>query len=177
LAVKRFRKNDEIRVPEVFLVSDEGEKIGKVSTQKAQSLAKDKGLDLVEVAPGAVPPVCRMMDFGTFLFEKKKKDKTQRKAKRSADTKGIRFGIRVAQHDFDVKSRSARRFLMKGHTVKATLQFRGREVVHEELGFQKMREFREELEDVSNVEQEPKRQGQQITMVLSPRKGVVKMSV
>lgn len=172
--LKRFRKNDEIRLPEVFLVDDTGEKIGNISTEKAKILATKKGLDLVEVSPNMRPPVCRMMDFGTFLFEQKKKDKLQRKSKKAVETKGIRFGIRISQHDFEVKARAARKFLEKGHPVKATLQFRGREIVHDELGFAKMTEFKDVLADISRVDQTPRKQGRQITMMLVPQKNTVK---
>jgi translation initiation factor IF-3 len=170
LPLKRFRKNDEIRLPEIFLVDEKGEKIGNISTEKAKTLAKQRDLDLVEVSPNVRPPVCRLMDFGTFLFEQKKKDKLQRKAKKSAETKGVRFGIRISQHDFDVKLRAARKFLEKGHPIKATLQFRGREIVHDELGFKKMTEFKDALADISRIDQEPKRQGRQINMMLMPQK-------
>ncbi len=174
LAGKRFRKNDEIRLPEVFLVDDTGEKIGKISTDKALALAEKKELDLVEVAPNVRPPVCRLMDFGIFLFEQKKKDKAQKKAKKTTEVKGVRFGIRISPHDLEVKLRSARKFLEKGHFVKATLQFRGREIVHGELGFKKMNEFKEALVDVSRVDQEPKKQGRQIVMLLAPQKNSAK---
>lgn len=170
LSAKRFRKNDQIRVPEVFLVDDAGEKVGRVATERARSMADQKDLDLVEVAPNANPPVCRLMDFGTFLFEQKKKEKAQRKSQKAAEMKGVRFGIRISQHDFDVKVKAATKFLEKGHPVKATLQFRGREIVHDELGVQKMQEFEKALEEVCHVDQPAKKQGRQIIMTLAPKK-------
>lgn len=174
MADKRYRKNDEIRVPEVFLVDETGEKIGKVPLERALALAAEKDLDLVEVAANVRPPVCRLMDFGTFLFEQKKKDKAQYKAKKAAQVKGIRFGIRISTHDFEVKVRTAQKFLEKGHPVKAVLQFRGREIVHDDLGYQKMKEFTEALSGVSRVDQEPKKQGKQIFMLLMPHRGGTK---
>ncbi len=170
LADNHYRKNDEINVPEVFLVDENGEKIGKTPLQKALALAEQKSLDLVEVAAGAKPPVCRLMDFGNFLFEQKKKDKAQRKAGKTVQMKGIRFGIRISAHDFDVKLKTTRKFLEKGHPVKAVLLFRGREIVHEELGYEKMKKFAAELSDVSKIDQSPKKQGRQITMMLTPQK-------
>ncbi len=170
LADHRYRKNDEIRVPEVFLVDEKGDKVGKTPIEKALALAEQKELDLVEVAANANPPVCRLMDFGNFIFEQKKKDKAQRKAGKTVQMKGVRFGIRISQHDFEVKLNSTRRFLEKGHPVKATLLFRGREIVHEELGFEKMKQFADALTDVSKVDQTPKKQGRQITMLLTPQK-------
>lgn len=174
LADKRYRKNDEIRVPEVFLIDETGDKIGKTPIERALELAAEKDLDLVEVASNVRPPVCRLMDFGTFLFEQKKKDKAQYKSKKAAQIKGIRFGIRISAHDFEVKTRSAQKFLEKGHPVKAVLQFRGREIVHDDLGFQKMREFADSLTKYSRVDQEPKKQGKQIFMLLMPQKGTAK---
>ena len=170
LAVQRYRKNDEIRVPEVFLVDETGDKIGKTPTEKALALAEQKELDLVEVAANANPPVCRLMDFGNFIFEQKKKDKAQRKAGKAVAMKGVRFGIRISPHDFEVKLKSARKFLEKGHPVRALLLFRGREIVHEELGYEKMKEFAAQLEDIAKVDQAAKKQGRQITMLLTPVK-------
>ncbi len=170
LADHRYRKNDEINVTEVFLVDENGEKIGKTPTEKALAMAEKKELDLVEVAANARPPVCRLMDFGNFLFEQKKKDKAQRKAGKAIAMKGVRFGIRISAHDFEVKLKSARKFLEKGHPVRALLLFRGREIVHEELGHQKMKEFAAALEDIAKVEQTAKKQGRQITMLLAPQK-------
>lgn len=170
LADKRYRKNDEIHLPEVFLIDEAGTKIGKVSTEKALALAEERSLDLVEVAPNERPPVCRLMDFGNFLFEQRKKDKAQRKAGKTVQVKGIRFGIRISAHDFEVKTHAARKFLEKGHPVRALLIYRGREIVHESLGHEKMKKFAENLSDISRIDQEPKKQGKQVTMLLMPQK-------
>ncbi len=172
---KRFRKNDEISTSEVFLVKEEGEPIGKVSLEKALQIARTQDLDLVEVAPNAKPPVCRVMDFGSFVFEQKKKEKAQKKAKKVTEMKGVRFGIRISQHDLDVKLRASRKFLEKGHPVKATLQFRGREIVHDDLGYKKMEEFKQGLADISKVDQPPRKQGRQIVMILVPQKNMKKV--
>lgn len=132
-------------------------------------MARRKDLDLVEVAPNARPSVCRIMDFGTFLYEQKKREKSQKKAKKT-EIKGIRFGIRISEHDLATKIRASIKFLEKGHPIKATLQFRGREIVHEELGFEKMREFATALEGYARVDQPAKKQGRQIIMTLTPEK-------
>lgn len=174
MSTKRFRKNDQIRIPEVFLVDDQGEKIGKIPTQRALSMAREKDLDLVEVAPNAQPPVCRIMDFGSFLFEQKKKEKAQKKTQKAAEMKGVRFGIRISEHDLGVKVKAAKKFLEKNHPIKATLQFKGREIVHGELGFEKMKEFAAALEDVGQIDQPPKKQGRQIGMTLIPLRGGAK---
>lgn len=169
MSEKRFRKNDQIRISEVFLVDENGEKRGVVSTARAREVALQKDLDLVEVAPNARPPVCRIMDFGTFLYEQRKREKSQKKAKKT-EMKGVRFGIRISEHDLDTKVRATKKFLEKGHPIKATLQFRGREIAHEDLGFEKMREFAAFLEGWAKIEQAPKKQGRQIVMMLSPEK-------
>jgi len=175
LAGKRFRKNEQIRLPEIFLVSETGEKIGKIATRAALEKARQKGLDLVEVAPNARPPVCRIMDFGNFLYEQKKKEKSQKKAGKT-EIKGVRFGIRISDHDLETKLRAVKKFLEKGHPIKATLQFRGREIVHTDLGFAKMNEFAEKLAEYAKIEQPPKKQGRQIVMILSPQKTAPKKS-
>lgn len=170
MAERRFRKNSEIRIPKVFLVDENGEKVGIVATEKALQMAQSRNLDLVEVADKARPPVCRLMDFGTFLFEQKKKEKAQKKQQKAAEMKGVRFGIRISAHDFEVKLKASKKFLEKGHPIKATLQFRGREIVHDDLGFKKMDEFANALADYAKVDQPPKKSGRQITMILTPVK-------
>jgi len=156
-------------------VDEKGEKRGVVSTARAREMALQKDLDLVEVAPNAKPPVCRIMDFGTFLYEQRKREKSQKKAKKT-EIKGIRFGIRISEHDLDTKVRATKKFLEKGHPIKATLQFRGREIAHEELGFEKIREFAAFLEGWAKLEQPAKKQGRQIVMMLAPDKSSKKIA-
>lgn len=138
-------------------------------TEEARQRAREAGLDLVEVAPNARPPVCRIMDFGSFLYDLKRKEKAQRKNSKAVEVKGVRFGVRISEHDFAVKERAARKFLEKGNPVRAQLMFRGREMSHDELGHEKMEEFAQRLEDIAKVEQAPKLQGRQITMLLAPK--------
>ncbi len=155
-------------------MDEKGEKRGIISTARAQEMALQKDLDLVEVAPNARPPVCRIMDFGTFLYEQRKREKSQKKAKKT-EIKGIRFGIRISEHDLETKVRATKKFLEKGHPIKATLQFRGREIVHEELGFEKMRDFATALQGWAKIEQPAKKQGRQIVMMLAPEKNPKKI--
>jgi len=157
-----------IRLPEIFLIDSDGTKLGVTRTDKARDMAQKQGLDLVEVAANSRPPVCRIMDFGQFLFDQKKKAKAQKKAGKSNEQKGVRFGIRISEHDLLVKVRASRKFLIKGHPLKVVLQFRGREITHADLGFTKMKEFAKHLEEVAKIDQFPKKQGRQIFMTMTP---------
>lgn len=127
-------------------------------------------MDLVEVSPLSSPPVCKIMDYGTYLYSQKKKDKKQKKASKQTETKTIRLSIRTEIHDLTVKAKKARKFLEGRNTVKVVVIFKGREMAHGELAENKLREFFTLLEDVSTIEQEPKRQGYQMTMILNPLK-------
>jgi len=157
-----------IRLSEIFLVDADGTKLGPTPTSKALAMAQAQDLDLVEVAANVRPPVCRIMDFGQFLFEQKKKAKAQKKSAKATEQKGMRFGIRISNHDLQVKIRAARKFLAKGHPIKATLQFRGREITHQDLGYKKMEEFAKELAHIAKIDQSPKKMGRQIIMTLNP---------
>lgn len=141
-----------------------------MATRDALRMAEQQGLDLVEVSAKARPPICRIMDYGSFAYEQKKKDKENKKKQKTAEPKGIRLGIRISEHDFDTKVKAAQKFLHKGHPVKVTLQFRGREVVHESLGYEKMETFTKQLEEEAIVEAKPRKQGRQIHMFLRPKK-------
>lgn len=152
------------------LISDEEEQLGIMGLQKALEMAASEGLDLVEVAPKAQPPVCRIMDFGKLLYRQKKERQKQKSQQKRHETKGIRIGLRTGDHDLDVKVKRAREFLDEGHSLKVSLIFRGREVTHYELGFEKMIRVRDSLKDIAKIDQEPKRQGNSIHMILSPSK-------
>lgn len=166
--VKRLRINDEIRVSEVMLIDEETKAV--VSIQKAMEMAALKGLDLVEVSPLTQPPVCKILDFGAYVYQQKKKEKAQKKGQKQAETKTIRLGVRTELHDLEVKANQSRRFLADRSIIKVVLIFHGREVTHEDLGFEKMKQFYKMLEDIATIEQEPKRQGYQMTMILNPKK-------
>ena len=169
IKTKRLRKNQEIRAREVFLVDGE-EKMGKMSLDDALRLAAAKSMDLVEVSPMSSPPVCKIMDYGTYLYDQKKKEQKQKKAQKQTETKTIRLSIRTDKHDLEVKANQARKFLEARHTIKVVVLFRGREMAHADLGVDQLNKFHQMLEDVATIEQEPKRQGYQMIMMLNPIK-------
>ncbi len=152
-----------------MLLIDGDEKLGVMNAEDALKRAEEKGLDLVEVAPLSDPPVCKVMDYGNYLYSLKKKNKKQKKVKKT-ETKTIRLSIRTDKHDLDVKARQARKFLEERNLVKVALIFRGREISHQDLGHEKMQIFYQLLEDVCDKEEEPKRQGFQMIMILTPLK-------
>lgn len=142
----------------------------EVDTDEARRRAEARGLDLVVVAPDNVPPVCKIMDYGSYLYEVKKKAQKQKKASKQTETKTIRLSIRTEIHDLTVKANQARKFLVERHPVKVVVIFRGREMAHKDLGETKMNEFYKQVEDVATLEQAPKQQGFQMVMMLSPGK-------
>lgn len=135
---------------------------------KALELAKERGYDLVEVSPNAKPAVCRLMDYGKYLYRQKKQDQKHRAKQKKNEVKGIRLGIRTGDHDLEVKLKRARKFLEAGNSLKVALIFRGREITHYDLGLEKMKIVKENLSDIAKCDQEPKRQGYQMIMILSP---------
>ena len=156
-------------MPEVRLIDGEGDNVGVVSRQRALAMADESGLDLVEVAPEARPPVCKLMDFGKFKYQTQKKANEARKKQKVIEVKEIKMRPNIDQHDYDVKMRSMTRFLDDGDKVKVTLRFRGREMAHQDLGLKVLERVRDDLEEVSKVEQFPKMEGRQMTMVIAPR--------
>jgi translation initiation factor IF-3 len=161
------RMNERIRVPEVRLIGADGEQIGVVDTDNARERAREAGLDLVEVAPAARPPVCRLMDYGKYKYEQRKKQQKAREKQHRIKIKGIRLRPKTDEHDFQVKLGHARRFLEQGNKVQVTLLFRGREMAHIELGRNLLLRFAAELEDVSSVERLPKMEGRRMTLLLN----------
>lgn len=159
------RKNDRIRAREVRLIGPDGAQIGVTPRDDALALAKKYGLDLVEIAPNARPPVCRILDFGKFKYEQSKRGKDKQHA---AKLKEVKFRVRIEQHDYMTKLRRAESFLFKGSKVKMTLMFRGREMEHTDLGFEVMKRAAVDLEHVAVKEGEPKLNGRFVTMVISP---------
>ncbi len=138
--------------------------------EKAMSLAKEVGLDLVEVSPNATPPVCRIMDFGKYLYRQKKQDQKHKSKQKKHEVKGIRLSLRTGDHDMDVKIKRAKRFLEEGNSLKVTLIFRGREVTQYDLAVKKMLVIKEALKELAKCDQEPKKQGYNLFMILSPLK-------
>jgi translation initiation factor IF-3 len=163
-------------VPEVRLIGPTGDNLGVVSTQEAMRIARDAELDLVEVAAGANPPVCRVMDFGKFLYERAKKEREAKKAQTKIEIKEIRLRPKTNEHHRGFKTRDARRWLLEGNKVKVTIRFRGREVTYPELALEDLREIAEELADISVIEQPPAMEGRVMNMVLSPSKPSKKKS-
>ncbi len=166
--------NEQIRVKEVRLIGPAGENIGVVTTQKAMEIAHEAGLDLVEVASGAVPPVCRVMDYGKFLYERTKKEREARKSQTKIEIKEIRLRPKTNEHHRGFKTRDARRWLEDGMKVKVTVRFRGREITYPEIALEDLREIAEELADIGVIEQKPNLEGRNMTMLIAPSKGVGK---
>ena len=161
--------NFEINVPNVRLVGADGEMIGVVTTREALAAAEDAGLDLVEISPNADPPVCKILDFGKFKYEQQKKKNEARKKQKVIEVKEIKLRPNIDDHDYDVKMRSATNFLEEGDKVKVTMRFRGREMMHQELGMNVLMRVREQLDPLAKVEQTPQLEGRQMTMVLAPK--------
>lgn len=162
------RINEQIRVPEVRLIDENGEQVGVVERADALRRAVNAGLDLVEVAPQARPPVCKIMDYTKFKYQKSVRERQARKKQTRIEIKEIKFRPGTDVHDFDVKLRNIRKFLESGNKVKCTLRFRGREMAHQDLGMALLRRVHEEIEDLAKVEQMPKLLGRQMTMVMAP---------
>ena len=163
------RVNKDIIVPQVRLIDENGGQVGVVSTADALERAFDVGLDLVEVAGTADPPVCKILDVGKLKYREQKKKNEARKKQKTIDIKEIKLRPNIDEHDYDVKMRNARRFIGDGDKVKVTLRFRGREMAHQMLGAKVLDRVRDELEEIAKVEQMPKMEGRQMVMVMSPR--------
>jgi len=169
-ATKRVRRNEEIDAREVRLIDANGEQQGVMPLGEAIEIARNDGLDLVEVSPNAEPPVCRIMDFGKYLFEQNKKAQSARRKQKQVHVKEIKFRPGTDEGDYQIKLRKLREFLEHGDKTKVTLRFRGREMAHKELGAQLLARVRNDLEELGTVEQMPQLEGRQMVMVLAPRK-------
>ncbi|MFQ5688666.1 MAG: translation initiation factor IF-3 [Gemmatimonadota bacterium] len=165
-----LRVNDRIRISPIRLIDEQGEQLGILATDEARSLAQSRSLDLVEVAPNARPPVCRLMDYGKFKYEQARKAREAKKKQHSITVKEVKIRPKIEAHDLDFKLRHARRFLEEGDKVKFTLMFRGREVMHPQLGIRLLERVREELEEVAAVESDIAHEGRTMTMLLAPRR-------
>lgn len=162
------RVNEGIRASEVRLIGVAGNQLGVVSIAEALKIAQQHQTDLVEVAPQANPPVCRLMDYGKFLYERSKKEREARKSQKQTEIKEIRLRPRTGEHDIAYKVRDARRFLQKGAKVKVRIRFRGREITHPELARDLLNRVASELNDVALVEQEGRMEGHTMLMILAP---------
>ncbi len=163
------RVNKDIATNQVRLIDQEGENVGVVATPDALERAENAGLDLVEISPGADPPVCKILDYGRYKYEDQKKKNEARKKQKVIDVKEIKMRPNIDQHDYDVKLRSINRFIGDGDKVKVTLRFRGREMVHQELGLKVLNRVREQVDEIAKVEQFPKMEGRQMIMIVAPR--------
>lgn len=141
-----------------------------MATEKALTMAKEKDIDLVEVSPNANPPVCKLMDFGKYRYKQKKIDKKHKKMQKQSEVKGVRVGFRTDDHDMEVKRKQAEKFLKERNIVKVSLIFKGRELAHVDLAMEKLTKFAETLEEIAQVEEGPKRQGNNLIMILTPLK-------
>jgi translation initiation factor IF-3 len=167
---KELRINGEIDVPEVRLVGDEGEQLGIVSLREALFKAEEAELDLVEIAPLAKPPVCRIMDFGKHKYRESKKQHEAKLKQKQIQVKEVKFRPGTDENDYQVKLRNLIRFLSEGDKAKITLRFRGREMAHQELGMEQLKRVEADLAEYATVEQFPKMEGRQMIMVLTPKK-------
>ena len=165
---KRVRVNEQIRISPVRLITDDGEQIGIVSIDEARDRATERGLDLVEVAPDARPPVVKMMDYGKYKYEAARQAREARKKQHTIQVKEVKFRPGIEEHDYEFKTRHARRFLEEGNKVKLTMMFRGRQVTHPELGREVLLRVTEDLKDVGKVESLPSFEGRIMSMVLAP---------
>lgn len=154
--------------PQIRLIDDEGKMLGVMSPREALSIAEGRGLDLIEIAPTATPPTCKIMDYGKWKYENKKKDKAAKKKQTVITVKEIQVRPRTDQHDIEVKLRHARRFLLEGDKVKINLRFLGREMAHQEFGVGVLKKFLEALKDIALIEVEPKSEGKQMFALLGP---------
>lgn len=161
--------NDQIRVREVRLIGAEGENHGVVSTPQAIDIARDSGLDLVEISPNAEPPVCKVLDYGKYKYEQQKKANAARKSQKTQDVKEIKMRPGIDVHDYETKLKKVHQFIDKGDKVKMTIRFRGREMAHQELGMKVLNRVADEMAETAKIEARPKMEGRQMIMVISPK--------
>lgn len=163
-----MRVNREIRAPQVRVIDDDGNMLGVMTVPEALRMAEDRGLDLLEIAPTATPPTCKIMDYGKWKYEKKKQATAARKKQVIVQVKEIQMRPRTDQHDFETKMKHAKRFLIDGDKVKVNMRFLGREMAHQELGMELMKKAIEFVKDVSMLESQPKMEGKQMFILLAP---------
>jgi translation initiation factor IF-3 len=170
----RVRINDRIRVREIRVIDDDGQQLGIMAPPQAVAIARTKGLDLVEISPTAVPPVCRIMDFGKYQYEQQKRARAAKKHQRVIEVKEIKFRPKVDEHDYQFKKKHIERFLEDGDKVKATIFFRGREMAHPEIGRRILERLLEDLGEQAIAESMPRQEGNQMHTILAPKPGGAK---
>lgn len=168
ISTKDLQINEQIKAAEVRLVGDEGEQIGIVKLAEAQELANEKGLDLVLMAPGANPPVCRIMDYGKYRFERDKKEKEARKKQQIVRIKEVQLSCSIDVHDFDTRVSHAHKFLAEGNKVKVSLRFKGREMSHQEVGKEVIERFVEACSDAGSIDKKPTVEGRNMIVTINP---------
>lgn len=161
--------NDEIRDKEVRLIDDEGNQLGVMSTEDALNIAYEKDLDLVMIAPGGKPPVCKIMDYGKFRFEQSKREKEAKKNQHIVEVKEIRMSPGIDTNDFNVKLRNGQKFLGEGNRLKVTIRFRGREMAHTDIGAKLLKRFAADCDEIASVDKNPKMEGRHMSMFMSPK--------
>ncbi|MDN4592900.1 translation initiation factor IF-3 [Polycladomyces subterraneus] len=166
---REHQVNEAIRAREVRLIGPNGDQIGVVPLREALRMAQEANLDLVNVAPQAKPPVCRIMDYGKFRYEQSKREKEARKKQKTIQVKEVRLSPSIEEHDLQTKLRNVKKFLQSGDKVKLTIRFRGREITHQEIGLGILNRMAKEVEDLAQVERQPKLEGRQMIMILSPK--------
>ncbi len=166
---EEIRTNRRIRAREVRVIGAEGDQLGVLPIMDAMRAAQDAGLDLVEVAPTARPPVCKIMDFGRYKYESKKKAMEAKRKQTVIQVKEVKIRPKTDEHDYQFKFRHAVRFLTAGDKVKLTVLFRGREITHKQVAFERLRRFQEDLQDLGVVEQEPRMDGRTMMMIMAPK--------
>lgn len=164
-----MRINEQIRVPEVRLIGADGQQVGVMPTREALAMAQEANLDLVEVAPQAAPPVCRIMDYGKFKYQQSKKQQEARRRQTTIQVKEVKFRPKIEIHDMAFKMRNARRFLEEGDKVKISVIFRGREIAHTDRGYNLLAQIAEGIADIAQVEQHPKLEGRNLSMIVGPK--------
>jgi translation initiation factor IF-3 len=162
--------NEKIRFPQIRVIDADGSQLGVIASEEGRRLAEEKGLDLVLVSDKSEPPVCKIMDYGKFKYEKEKKEREAKKKQHNADVKEVKMRYKIDNHDYQVRVNSARRFLQSGDKVKATVTFRGREIQHTNLAEDLLKRMAEDLQEVAELQQAPKREGRNMMMLLSPKK-------
>ena len=163
------RINEDIRVREVHLIDKDGANLGTIPIADALARAQDAGLDLVEISPNAVPPICKILDYGKYRFQEQKKQAEARKKQKVVEVKEIKLRPMIDDHDYQVKMRSMERFFEEGDKVKVTLRFRGREMAHQELGTRLLNRVKDDTTKMAKIESEPRMEGRQMVMILTPR--------
>ncbi len=173
--VPKERINEQIRVQRVRLISAKGQQIGVVSIGEAMTEAEKAGLDLVEISPNANPPVCKIMDFGQYHYQKERKMRESRKKQHIVQTKEVKFGPNTEEHDYNFKKNNAIKFLKQHNKVKFTVRFRGRQLAHKDLGFKLLEKLLGELKEFVDVDFQPKSEGRTIFTIVTPKKDIDKL--